>query len=271
MEIKGESAVFKEKYSFNDLIEIIKILRGPDGCPWDREQTHGSVKKHLLEETYEVLEVIESERKDLLCEELGDLLLQIVFHARIAEEEGSFTIDDIINGISKKMVSRHTHVFGEDKANTSDEVLVNWEKNKKIEKGMETHAESLKSIPVVLPALIRSEKIQKKAAKLGFDWRDSSGAFDKLREEISELEEAEKSGEKLKMHEEFGDMLFAMVNVARFLQIDPEFALADASNKFVKRFEKMENAILNEGKRMEDMEVEEMDIYWEKIKHQGEI
>ncbi len=258
--------MIKEKYTFEELLEIMKILRSPDGCPWDREQTHSSIKKYLLEETYEVLEVIDGDRKDLLCEELGDLLLQIVFHAKIAEDEGTFSMDDIIAGISKKMISRHTHVFGEDKADTADEVLVNWEKNKNKEKGMDNYTETLKSVPKVLPALIRSEKIQKKAAKAGFDWKDSSGALGKLKEEIDEVFEAERIGDKAKIHEEFGDMLFAMVNVARFMGIDPEFALTDASDKFVNRFEKMENAILKDGKQFEGMELDEMDSYWDKIK-----
>lgn len=263
--------MFKEKYSLDDLMEIMSILRSPEGCPWDREQTHSSLKKYLLEEAYEVMEVIDYEEKDLLCEELGDLLLQIVYHAKIGEEDGTFTMEDVITGISKKMVSRHTHVFGDDVAETAEDVLTNWEKNKKIEKGMELHAEALHSIPKILPALVRSYKVQKKAAKFGFDWKNIDGALDKVNEEVLEVKEAMELKDKNKLHEEFGDLLFAMVNVARFLDIDPEFALQDATNKFNHRFEKMELKALSDGKTLENMALEEMDQYWEKVKKDERI
>ncbi len=258
--------MIKEKYSFMDLIEIMKHLRSENGCPWDREQDHESLKKYLIEETYEVLEAIDLKDKDKLCEELGDLLLQIVFHAQIADEANIFNINDIIDGISKKMVSRHTHVFGDAKADTADDVVDNWESIKKKEKGIKSHTQVLKDIPPILPSLMRSYKIQEKAAKVGFDWDHVDDAFKKVREEIDELEEVYKSENMERITDELGDSLFAIVNVARFLKVQPETALTGTINKFIKRFEYIERESEKKGKKLEEMSLEEMDKLWEKAK-----
>ncbi len=256
----------KEKYEFSDLIDIMKLLRSEQGCPWDREQTHESLKKYLIEETYEVLEAIDMNDKDKLCEELGDLLLQIVFHARIAEEEGRFNISDVITGISSKMVSRHTHVFGKDKAETPDQVVENWEEIKKKEKGMKSQTEVLKSVPSNLPALMRSYKVQQKAAQVGFDWDDIDDAFNKVLEELREFKDVYKSKNVARITDEMGDVLFAMVNVSRFLNIQPELALTGTINKFIKRFEYIETESAKAGKELTSMNLEEMDKLWDVAK-----
>jgi len=258
----------KEKYKFYDLVEIMKILRSEGGCPWDREQTHESLKKYLIEETYEVLEAIDKGDKALLCEELGDLLLQIVFHARIAEENNDFNIDEVNTGICKKMYSRHTHVFGEDKADTSDDVLKNWDKIKRNEKQISTYTGEMKSIAKNLPALMRSYKVQHKAAKVGFDWDNVDDAMAKVYEEIGELKNARQNGNKEEMHEEMGDLLFAVVNVSRFLDIHPELALSDSVEKFLRRFDYIEKNAIKNGKILEEMTLKEMDDLWNQSKSQ---
>lgn len=258
----------KENYKFYDLVELMKILRSENGCPWDREQTHESIKRYLIEETYEVLEAIDKGDKSLLCEELGDLLLQIVFHARIAEENKDFDIDDVITGVSRKMYSRHTHVFGEDKAETADDVLQNWDKIKRNEKKIKTYSDEMKSIAANLPALMRSYKIQQKAAKVGFDWEKVEDAVDKVYEELEELKGARESKDKTKIEEELGDLLFAVVNVSRFLDVHPELALTNTSEKFIKRFQYIEENATKVRKKLEEMSLEEMDDLWNKAKLQ---
>ena len=240
----------KERYGFEDLVEIMKTLRSPNGCPWDREQDHESLKKYLIEETYEVIEAIDLKSPGKLCEELGDVLLQVVFHAAIAEENGRFTIYDVIDGISRKMVHRHEHVFGKAHAETSDDVLELWDKIKKQEKGAKSQTEIMKDVPVVLPALMRSYKVQEKAAKVGFDWDDIEDAWKKVYEEMEELYEVYKSGDLEKTEEELGDLLFAVVNVSRFLKIQPELALTKTINKFIKRFEYIETTSADNGKNL---------------------
>jgi tetrapyrrole methylase family protein/MazG family protein len=256
----------KKRYSLEDFIEIMKTLRGPNGCPWDREQSHESLKKSFIEETYEVLEAIDLKRPDKLCEELGDVLLQVVFHAIIAEEEGHFTIHDVIDGVSKKMVHRHEHVFGKGHAETADDVIDLWDKVKKKEKGAGTQTEILKDIPSILPALIRSYKVQEKAAKVGFDWDDVKDAWKKVEEEKDELQQAYESMDMQKTEEELGDLLFAIVNVSRFLKIEPELALTKTINKFIKRFEYIETKSSENGKQLTDMTLEEMDVLWDEAK-----
>jgi tetrapyrrole methylase family protein / MazG family protein len=258
--------MLKDKYDLQDLMEIMKLLRSENGCPWDREQTHESLKKYLIEETYEVLEVIDLNDKDRLCEELGDLLLQIVFHARIASEEGTFDMCDVITGISRKMVQRHTHVFGDAKADTPDEVVSNWEAIKKREKGMESQTSVLKGVPANLPALMRSYKVQQKAAQVGFDWEHAEDVLEKVKEEILELEDVYNSKNVERITDEMGDVLFSLVNLSRFLKIQPELALTGTVNKFIKRFEYVEQESTKAGKKLEEMTLAEMDELWEKAK-----
>ncbi len=240
----------KEKYSFDDLVGIMKLLRSKDGCPWDREQDHDTLKKYLIEETYEVLEAIDLKDKEGLCEELGDLLLQILFHSQISEEDGGFNIEDVIDGISRKMISRHTHVFGDDKAKTADDVLEFWEANKKKEKGVKTQTEAIKNIPAGLPALMRSYKVQQKAADVGFDWDTTDEVFVKIEEEIAELKEVYKGNDIKRISDELGDSFFALVNLARFLKIQPEIALTGTIGKFIERFEYVETTAKKAGKNL---------------------
>ena len=209
----------KDRYGFDDLLAVMKILRGEDGCPWDKEQTHESIKKNFLEEVYEAIEAIDDHDDEELTEELGDVLLQVVFHAQIASQDGRFTAEDVTTGIVKKLLHRHPHIFGDISAETSEAVLTNWESIKREEKGIETHSESIARVPKSMPALLRAYKIQQRAKKAGLDWDDVSGAFDKLFEEIEELKEEIKNENSIACEEELGDILFSAVNIARFLEI----------------------------------------------------
>lgn len=257
----------KEKYDLNDLLDIVKILRAPDGCPWDREQTHKSVRKDLLEEAYEVADAIDLDDKEALCEELGDLLLQVAFHSQLSKENGEFTFDEVTDGICKKLILRHPHVFGTVEVDTADEVLNNWDAIKREEKHQESYTDTLVSVPRAFPALMRSAKVQKRASKAGFDWDDLSGAVAKLPEEFAELKEAVENGDRESIEEEFGDLLFSCVNVSRFLKIDAENALANATDKFISRFEKVERACVDNGKDMKEMSLDELDKIWNEVKH----
>jgi tetrapyrrole methylase family protein / MazG family protein len=258
--------MLKESYGFSDLIDIMKLLRSEKGCPWDKDQNHESLKRYLIEETYEVLETIDLKDNKKLCDELGDLLLQVVFHAQIGQEEGAFDINDVITGICRKMVLRHTHIFGEDKADTPDEVVNNWEAIKKKEKGFDNHTSSLKDIPSNLPALMRSYKVQQKAAQVGFDWDDIKDVLAKVDEEIVELKDVYTSKNVERITDEMGDVFFALVNLSRFLEIQPELALTGTINKFIKRFEYIEKQSLNAGRKMEEMSLMEMDKLWNEAK-----
>lgn len=258
--------MLKDNYDFKDLLDIMELLRSENGCPWDREQDHQSLKRYLIEETYEVLEAIDLNDRKKLSEELGDLLLQIVFHAQIAKEKGTFDINDIINGICKKMVLRHTHVFGEDKAETADDVVDNWEAIKKKEKGVKNQTEVLKDVPQNLPALMRSYKIQQKAAQVGFDWDNTEDVFKKVYEEIRELENVYKSKSMERITDEMGDVFFSLVNLSRFLKVQPELALSDSTKKFINRFEFIEMESVKQGRKLEEMTLTEMDELWEKAK-----
>ena len=253
-------------YTVDDLRNIMVRLRGENGCPWDRVQTHESIKRSMIEECYEAIEALDNHDDKMFANELGDCLLQIVFHARIAEERGAFNFDDVVNEICTKLISRHTHVFGEVKADNAEEALAEWEKQKKSEKGLKSFTDALKDVPKNFPALIRAEKVQKKAAKAGFDWEDISGAEEKLYEEISELKEALKGGNREEIDEEYGDLLFAAVNVGRFASADPELSLTSATNKFIARFEKMEKLANEKGRKLDEMSLEEMDSLWNEIK-----
>ena len=250
----------------SDLAEIVRILRAPGGCPWDREQDHRSIRRDLLEEAYEVAEAIDEEDPEHLKEELGDLLLQVVMHARMEEEEGRTDLNGVADGICKKLIYRHPHVFGDVTVTGSGEVLANWDELKKKEKHQTTAADSVDAVARSLPGLWRAEKIQKKAAKVGFDWDGVDGAMEKLREETGELETAIAEGSNVS--EELGDLLFAAVNVARFVKTDPEAALSAACDKFARRFRAVEEAAAAQGKDLSAMTLAEMDALWDAVKAQ---
>lgn len=255
-----------KNYTIDDLLNIMEQLRGENGCPWDRVQTHESIKKSLIEECYETIDALDSGNDDAFANELGDVLLQVVFHSQLAKERNAFDFQRVVNEICTKLIARHTHVFGADKAGDAEEALSNWEKNKKKEKGLKTYTDILKDVPHYLPALMRSEKIQKKAGSVGFDWGDIEPVYDKIYEEIDELKEAAATEEKDKIEEEYGDLLFAAVNLGRFLNVTPEIALAKSCEKFISRFEKMELEAVAENKDLSALSLEEMDLIWEKIK-----
>ena len=256
----------KDKYGIEDLLEIIAILRAPGGCPWDAEQTHESIRKNFIEETYEVIEAINKKDSVLLCEELGDVLMQIALHTQMEREAGNFDFDDICDGLCKKLIVRHPHVFGDISVNSVDEVLTNWDAIKLVTKGQKSTGESMSSIPRELPALMRAEKLQKKAAKVGFDWDDISGAFDKLREETDEVKAALADGDREHQLEELGDLLFSCVNVARFMDCDPEEALTAANDKFLSRFILVEKLAAERGIDIKASSIEELDRLWDEAK-----
>ncbi len=261
--------VFKQNYDLSDLLEIMRILRGENGCPWDREQTHASIRKNLIEETYEAIEAINKQDDVLLCEELGDVLMQVVFHAQIAAERGAFGFSDVADGICKKLIERHPHVFGDVKVSSSGEVLKNWEQIKSATKHRKTVSDKMQAVPRELPALMRAYKIQDKAAKAGFDWDNLDGALEKLPEETAELREAYRSNDRENALEELGDLLFSVVNAARFLELDPEEALTAATDKFQSRFCKVESMAAQRGISMPDASLEALDALWQEAKQQG--
>ena len=253
---------YRDSYNVKDLEEIVRILRAPGGCPWDAEQTHQSIRRNFLEEAYEAAEAIDEENPDHLKEELGDVLLQVVFHARMEQEAGRFDLDGVADGVCKKLIYRHPHVFGDVSVSGTGEVLSNWEELKRKEKGQATNTDALESVARSLPALWRAEKVQKKAKKAGFDWPDVSGALDKLSEELEELKAA--AAEGTNVAEELGDLLFSAVNVSRFLKVDCEDALNQATDKFIDRFRKVE---AQAGDRpMTEMTLAELDQLWERAK-----
>lgn len=256
----------KDCYKVQDLVEIMRMLRAPGGCPWDAEQTHESIKKNLIEETYEVIEAINKDDKELLCEELGDLLMQVVFHAQMEQEAGCFDFDTVSDGVCKKLIERHPHVFGEVTVGSVDDVLTNWDAIKRKTKKQKTTTESMLSVPRELPALIRATKLQKKAADVGFDWDDVSGALDKLEEEISELRRAIEINDRNNMEEELGDVLFSAVNVSRFIKTDAEEALTAANDKFLSRFTKVEKLAAEREMDMKSAGIEALDKLWDEAK-----
>ena len=258
--------VLKDKYNIDDLVAIIKVLRAPGGCPWDREQTHESIKKNFIEETYEVVEAINKQSTDMLREELGDVLLQIVLHSEIESENGNFSFDDVVNDIVQKLVVRHPHVFGEVVANNTAEALNSWDAVKLKTKGQKNQTESMLSVPRELPALMRAQKIQHKAAKIGFDWDNVGGAVDKLYEEIDELKTAMEQGKRFDIEDEFGDVLFSCVNIARFIDVDSEEALTASTDKFMSRFSLVEQMASEQGIDMKSSSIEELDRLWDKAK-----
>lgn len=247
---------------FEKLVDIMSILRGPNGCPWDREQTHSSLRQYLIEETYEVLEVLDEENYPELCNELGDLLLQIVFHAQLATESQRFNIADIIEAITEKLIRRHPNVFSDVEINTAEEQSVNWEKIKK----SEGKKSVIDGVPKAMSALLRAGRIQQKAATVGFDWLDQKPVWDKVNEELGELDEALQQKDKTHIEEELGDVLFSLVNLSRFLNINPEDALRKTINKFSTRFQKVEAHFEGKGESMSEKSLEEMDEVWDKVK-----
>ncbi|WP_409252480.1 nucleoside triphosphate pyrophosphohydrolase [Bacillus sp. SCS-153A] len=253
---------------FSTFRHIIARLRGPGGCPWDREQTHHTLKKYLIEETYELLEAIEEEDTDHIIEELGDVLLQIVLHAQIGEDEGMFTINEVIEAVAEKMVRRHPHVFGDISVENSDDVKVNWEAIKKAEKGVQDKP-LLKGVAKGYPSLMKAYEYQKKAAKVGFDWKFSDEAWEKVNEEIEEFRVEAAKGDKHTQTSEFGDLLFSLINIARFYKIHPEEALAMANNKFFNRFAYVEQKVKENEKTFEDFSLNELDQFWNEAKDKG--
>jgi len=237
-------------------------LRGRDGCPWDKEQTHETLRQYLLEEAYEVIEAIDCRQYDNLEEELGDLLLQVVFHAQIAEEDGRFTIEDVVHGITTKLIRRHPHVFGDVDIKTADQQTIHWEQVKK----KEGKKSVIDGVPKQLSALLRAHRIQGKAATVGFDWEKTDQVWDKVEEELCELKEACQSGDFSEIESEFGDLLFALVNLSRFINVNPEDSLRGTIEKFMRRFYQVEQEITRQNKRMEDSTLEEMDAIWEQVK-----
>jgi tetrapyrrole methylase family protein/MazG family protein len=272
---KMENEVNSSEYSLDPLVNILDKLLSPEGCPWDREQNHFTLKPCLLEETYEVIEAIDCKDMEKLKEELGDVLLQVVFHTVLAQQKRAFNLNDVITGITSKMVRRHPHVFGEATVRGTEDVLKNWEEIKKAEKGNNmTEGRIMKTVNRALPALLLAEEVQKKAKKVGFDWENVQNPLGKIKEELQELEEAiymqdnqEKS--KIKIEEELGDLLFAVVNVARFVEVSSEAALYRTIQKFIRRFNFIEQEILARGEKWEELDLHYLDEIWEKAKLKG--
>jgi MazG family protein len=248
--------------AFNKLIEIMATLRSDKGCPWDKVQTHESLKPFLLEEAYEVLEALDRHDFNDLKEELGDLLLQIVFHAQLAHEADLFTIEDVLKTINDKLIRRHPHVFGQANVNSEEEQCINWERIKK----KEGKKSVLNGVPKTMPALSCAYRIQQRASTVGFDWKNKEQVWNKVIEEMDELRIAENSQDQQAIIEELGDLLFALVNYSRFMKVNPEESLRRATEKFIKRFNKVENCIKSQGKKLQDTSLEEMDAVWNRIK-----
>ncbi len=264
--VPPEEITHKQGFVFEDLVYIMEILRGKGGCPWDAEQTHQTLKRYLLEEAYEVFDAIDKEDMFELADELGDVLLQVVFHGQIGQEYSEFTHQDVVTNICRKMIDRHVHIFGDKKIDTAKGVIASWEEIKKKEKGQKSVAESLRDIPKSMSALMRAGKLQKKAGAVGFDWPDYQGAYDKVIEELEELRDEIINSRQLAIEEEAGDLLFAAVNLLRLVKVDGEMALTRACDKFVRRFETMEQLAQEEGKVFSNLKLDEMDRFWELAK-----
>ena len=262
---KARTIAAKERYGFEDLVEIMEILRSENGCPWDREQDHHSIRNDIIEETYEVIEAIDTDNPELLREELGDVLLQVVFHSRIEEEQGRFCVDDVANDICAKLVHRHPHVFGDVIADTSAQVLSNWDKIKSEEKARVTVADKLRSVPPMLPALMRATKVGKKASC--FDFENTEAVMDKLAEEMVEVSEAIEENDRTAIEEEIGDLLLTVTSLCRKLDVDAEVALNRATDKFISHFDRIEKEVLADNKDINSMKMSELDAIWDKIKH----
>jgi tetrapyrrole methylase family protein/MazG family protein len=251
--------------NFKRLVEIIEILRGPNGCPWDKKQDHKSLKPYIIEEAYEVIEAIEAGDDSRLSEELGDLLTQIVMHSQLAKERGTFDIEAVARKIVDKLVERHPHVFQRRADLTPEEVLHNWEKIK-LEKSKDPGYSVLQGVPNALPALLKAYRVQEKVGRYGFDWKHADDVISKVKEEVAEFEEALKTGEQAKQEHEFGDLLFSLVNLGRHLKMQPEEALNGAIRRFTSRFQFIEKRLREQGKTLADSNLEEMDRFWEDAK-----
>ena len=263
--------VFKDHYGMDDLLRIMEILRGEGGCVWDREQDHHTIRHNFIEETYEAVEAIDREDTDLLREELGDVLLQVVFHARMEEEAGGFSFSDVCDGICKKLVYRHPHVFGDVTVENSGQVLDNWDKLKKAEKHQQTAASTLEGVSKALPALVRAAKVQKRAGKVGFEYPALADALGDLRSEIAELEEALAKEDGDGVFEEMGDVLFSAANVSRLLKADPEEALTRSTEKFIRRFHRMEQAAISNDIELSECTIDELNDLWREAKKAEKI
>jgi len=254
------------KYSFDEFMDIIRKLRSKEGCPWDREQTHESLKTCLLEECYETIEAINNQDNENLCEELGDILLQVALHSAIAEETSEFTVEDVITAETEKMIRRHPHVFGDVVIEDSEGVIQKWDEIKKTEKKAQNIAQELFEVPKALPANIRAEKVQRKAAKSGMDFEGYQQALKKVYEELEELTESIEIGDKSKIFEEFGDAMFSMINLSRFLQLNAENSLTNATNKFINRFVDVFALAESRGQNLCELSPAEQDVLWRKVK-----
>ncbi|AGT30512.1 hypothetical protein M493_00510 [Geobacillus genomosp. 3] len=264
--VKDEPLLY---HRFETLRRVIATLRGPDGCPWDRKQTHASLKRYLLEEAYELLEAIDENDDDHMVEELGDVLLQVMLHAQIGADSGLFSIDDVIRTLTAKMIRRHPHVFGNVTAETAEQVTVNWEKIKEEEKGGEQPESILAGIPKSLPGTMRAYELQKKAAKVGFDWDDVAPIWQKVEEEMAEFRAETSGGRHAELVGEFGDVLFALINLARYYGIQPEEALQMANDKFARRFAYIEEQVRKSGRPITSFSLAELDRFWEEAKENG--
>ncbi|EOR21863.1 nucleoside triphosphate pyrophosphohydrolase [Cytobacillus oceanisediminis] len=261
--VQEEKLLYKE---FSQLRHIIAELRGPNGCPWDKKQTHESLRKYLLEESYELIEAINEGDIDHIIEELGDVLLQVMLHSQVGEDEGYFSIDDVIEGISDKMIRRHPHVFGEEQAESVDDVMKHWQNAKKQEAKEETES-ILDGINRAMPNLLQAYELQRKAAKVGFDWLNVEGAWEKVKEEILEFqEELKEANNREQIESEFGDVLFSLVNIARFYKVDPELAIFQTNKKFLQRFSYIEKKVKESERDWSDMSLEELDGFWNEAK-----
>lgn len=259
---------------FEELVDIMAQLRAEGGCPWDREQTHETLRPYLIEETHEVIEAIERGSEDKLVEELGDLLLQVVFHAQIGTEDGRFTIDDVVGCVHEKIVRRHPHIFGDVRADTSDKVLRNWEAIKLAERAKENGETDrppsvFDGVPSSLPALLKAQRVQTKAGRVGFDWKEAEGPMAKVREEIDELETAVREEGPGEIEQELGDLLFSVVNVARHLKADAEGALRVSVSRFMERFRYIEESLAKRGLFPQEADPKTLDALWEEAKQKG--
>lgn len=254
--------IINEVFDFNDLVDIMNILRGEDGCPWDLEQTHESIRTDILEEAYELIDAIDNEDVDNIIEELGDVLLQVIFHSKIASDDGYFNLYEVTTNLAQKLIYRHPHIFSENKVVNSEEVVYNWDRMKDSQANYDMKSEKFNNIASILPELLKSYKIQEIAGEVGFDWDDISGPIEKLSEETKELFVAIDSKNMDNIEEELGDLLFTIVNIARFLNVDPEIALNKSNKKFIKRFMLVEEFSLKENKMLEDMTLDELNQLW---------
>lgn len=259
----------KDRFSYDDVVQLLLLLRGENGCPWDRAQTHESIKSNAIEEAYELVDAIDHNSKEMMTEEIGDLLLQCVFHMQIGESENQFTATDVYTALCEKLISRHTHIFGSDSVNNSADALDNWEKNKIKEHKYDKVTEHMTAVPVGMASLMRAAKIQRRASKVGFDWDCIDGAIAKVAEELNEATEAIREAQAPHIEEELGDLLFSVVNLCRFSKVEPETALNKTTEKFIRRIQYVEQKLLDQNKQMSDASMDEMDKLWNEAKSKG--